>query len=439
MITQQQKQLAQQMLEFAKRNGCSACRIVIGSGTESSFEYRDTKLDELQQSSQNYLSATLFVDGRYGSYSTNRLEKKEVEKFIKNAIASTRYLAEDPYRTLPAPDRYYKGKDAPDACYDKQFDSINPDDKLQLAKATVEEIYQTDPRIISVSGSYGDGDWFDYRIDSNGFEGEKAQTSFSLSASVSLKGDGDARPESWWYDSALFWEKLQKTNIGKKALERALRKLGQEKIKSGVYPMIVDNMSVGRLLSPIIGALNGDQLAQRNSFLVDKLGQTIASEKLTLTDEPHLVQASGSRWFDAEGVATRQRAVIENGVLKTYLIDTYNANKLKVEPTISGVSVLTFKYGNNNLDEMIAQLKKGILVTGFNGGNSNSTTGDFSFGIEGFLIENGKLVKPISEMNITGNLLSLWASLVEVGNDARENSSWRTPSLLFDKVSFSGL
>ena len=439
MITQQQKQLAQQMLEFAKRNGCSACRIVIGSGTESSFEYRDTKLDELQQSSQNYLSATLFVDGRYGSYSTNRLEKKEVEKFIKNAIASTRYLAEDPYRTLPAPDRYYKGKDAPDACYDKQFDSINPDDKLQLAKATVEEIYQTDPRIISVSGSYGDGDWFDYRIDSNGFEGEKAQTSFSLSASVSLKGDGDARPESWWYDSALFWEKLQKTNIGKKALERALRKLGQEKIKSGVYPMIVDNMSVGRLLSPIIGALNGDQLAQRNSFLVDKLGQTIASEKLTLTDEPHLVQASGSRWFDAEGVATRQRAVIENGVLKTYLIDTYNANKLKVEPTISGVSVLTFKYGNNNLDEMIAQLKKGILVTGFNGGNSNSTTGDFSFGIEGFLVENGKLVKPISEMNITGNLLSLWASLIEVGNDARENSSWRTPSLLFDKVSFSGL
>jgi len=439
MITQQQKQLAQQMLEFAKRNGCSACRIVIGSGTESSFEYRDTKLDQLQQSSQNYLSASLFVDGRFGSYSTNRLEKKEVEKFIKNAIASTRYLAEDPHRTLPAPDRYYKGKDAPDDCYDKQFDSIQADDKLHLVKATVEEIYQTDPHIISVAASYGDGDWFSYIIDSNGFEGEKAQTSFSLSAEVSLKGDGDARPESWWYDSALFWEKLQKTDIGKKALERALRKLGQAKIKSGVYPMLVDNLNASRLLSPVIGALNGEQIAQKNSFLTDKLGQTIASEKLTLTDEPHLAQAQGSRWFDSEGVATRQRTVIENGVLKTYFIDTYNASKLKIEPTISGASVLTFKQGNRNLDEMIAQLKKGILVTGFNGGNSNSTTGDFSFGIEGFLIENGKLVKPISEMNVTGNLLSLWASLIEVGNDARESSSWRTPSLLFDKVNFSGL
>ena len=439
MITQQQKQLAQQMLKFAKRNGCSACRVSIGSGTESSFEYRNTKLEQLQQSSQNQLSLSLYVDGRFGSYSTNRLEKNEVEKFIKNAIASTRYLAEDPHRTLPALDKYYKGNDAPDACYDKQFDKLQPDDKLQLAKATVEEVYQTDPHIISVAASYNDNDWFDYRIDSNGFEGEKAQTSFSLNAEVSLKGEGDARPESWWYHSALFWEKLQKTDIGKKALERALRKLGQAKIKSGVYPMIVDNMNVGNLLSPVIRALDGNQLAQKDSFLINKLGEKIASEKLTLTDDPHLPQAQGSRWFDYEGVATCRRAVIENGILKTYFIDTYNANKLQIEPTISGTSVLTFQQGDRNLDELIAQLKKGIWVTGFNGGNSNSTTGDFSFGIEGFLIENGKLVKPVSEMNITGNLLSLWRSLVEVGNDAREFSSWRTPSLLFDGVSFSGL
>ena len=439
MITQQHKQLAQQILEFAKRNGCSACRISIGSGTENSFEYRDTKLDQLQQSSQSQMSIALYVDGRYGSYSTNRLDKKEIEKFIKNAIASTRYLAEDLHRRLPALDRYYKGNDAPDDCYDKQFDNIQPDEKLKLVKATVDEIYQTDPHIISVAASYEDENWFDYRIDSNGFEGEKAQTSFSLSAEVSLKGEGDARPESWWYDNALFWEKLQKTNIGKKALERALRKLGQTKIKSGIYPMLVDNMNAARLLSPIIGALNGEQLAQKNSFLIDKLGQKIVSEKLTLTDEPHLPQAQGNRWFDHEGVATRQRTVIENGVLKTYFIDTYNASKLKVEPTISGASILTFKQGNHNLDELIVQLKKGILITGFNGGNSNSTTGDFSFGIEGFLIENGKLVKPISEMNITGNLLSLWSSLIEIGNDARESSSWRIPSLLFDGVSFSGL
>jgi PmbA protein len=439
MITEQDKQLAQQMMDFAKQNGCSACRISIGSGTESEFEYRNTKLEKLQQSSQNQMSITLFVDGRYGVYSTNRIEKNELKKFIRNAIDSTRYLAEDPNRQLPAPDRYYKGKDATDECYDKQFDTLQADDKLRTAKDTVEEVFQTDPRIISVSGSYSDGDWFSYMIDSNGFEGQQAQTSFNISAEVSLKGDGDARPESWWYDSSPFWNQMQKEGVGKKALERALRKLGQEKIKSGKYPMLVDNMNTVRLLSPMISAMNGGALAQKNSFLIDMLGKKIAADRLTITDEPHLPKAQGCRRFDGEGVATQRRTVIENGVLQTYFIDTYNANRLKMEPTISGISILTFNTGNRNLDGMIADMKKGILVTGFNGGNSNGNTGDFSFGVEGFLVENGKLVKPVSEMNITGNLLTLWANLLEVGNDARLNSSWRVPSLLFDDVSFSGL
>jgi PmbA protein len=439
MISTQYKNLAQQIMAFAKQNGCSASRISIGSGTESSFGYRDTQLEQLQQSSSNQLSVALFVDGRYGSYSTNRMDKDEVEKFIKNAIDATRYLAEDANRTLPAANRYYTGADAPDTCYDNTLAQLPPDDKLNLAKATVEEVYNTHPRIISVAADYYDSEWFSYLIDSNGFEGERAQTAIEISASVSLKGDGDARPESWWYDSTLFWDKLQKEGIGKKALERALRKIGQEKIKSGKYTMVVDNMNIGNLLSPVISALSGGSLAQKDSFLIDKLGKKIAGTQLTLTDEPHIDRARGSRWFDNEGVATKRRAVIDNGVLQTYFIDTYNANRLKMEPTISGASLLTFRTGTKDLDGLVGSVGKGILVTGFNGGNSNSATGDFSFGVEGFLIENGKPVKPVSEMNVTGNLLTLWGNLAEVGNDPRTNASWRTPSLLFDDVSFSGL
>jgi PmbA protein len=439
MISEKHKELARQMLDFAKQNGCSASRISIGTGTENSFAFRDTQLEKLQQSSENSMSIILFVDGRYGSFSTNRLEKEELKKFIKNAIDSTRYLTEDPARTLPNPDKYYKGHDAPDTSYDATINRLQTEDKLQLAKAAVDEIYQTDARIISISSDYGDSDWFSYLVDSQGFEGEKAQTSFSLSASVSLKGDSDARPESYWYDSALFWDKLQKEGIGKKALERALQKLGQEKIKSGKYPMLVDNLNAGRLLSPIISAINGSSLAMKNSFLLDKLDTKIASEKLTIIDDPHITAAVGSRWFDYEGVATEKRSVIEKGVLKTYYIDTYNANKMGVAPTISSPSLLTFNQGNKDLSGLIKDLKKGILVTGFNGGNSNSSTGDFSFGIEGFLIENGKLAKPISEMNVTGNMLSLWDKLVAVGNDPRLNASWKIPSLMFDDVSFSGL
>jgi PmbA protein len=439
MISEKYKHLAQQLIAYAEGCGCSAVRISVATGTERSFEYRNTQLESLQQSATNQLTLNLFVDGRYGLFSTNRMEVNELKAFVKNAIDSTRYLAEDPHRALPAPDRYYRGTDAPDAGFDRQIELLRPEDMLQLGEATVEEVYRTDERLISVTASYGDSEEHSYLADSNGFEGEKAQTTFTLSAEVSLKGDGNARPEAWWYDTSLFLEQLQKKGIGTQALQRALSKLGQGKIESGKYPMIVDNRNAGKLLVPLISAMSGNALAQKDSFLLDKVGEKIASEKLTLTDAPHLPLAQGSRWFDSEGVATRTRAVIEKGVLKTCFIDTYNANRLAMEPTIGSASVLTFQPGSHDRQGLTAQLNKGILVTGFNGGNSNSATGDFSFGIEGFLIENGQLIKPISEMNITGNMLTLWSALVEIGNDAHTGSAWRTPSLLFDQVSFSGL
>jgi PmbA protein len=198
-------------------------------------------------------------------------------------------------------------------------------------------------------------------------------------------------------------------------------------------------MNAGQALSPIISALYGSSIQQKNSFLLDKLNQKVLGDKLTLIDEPHLVKASGARYFDNEGVATKRMPVFENGVLKTYFIDTYSANKMETKQTISSPSILTMQMGNKDTNGLIASVNKGILITGFNGGNCNSSTGDFSYGIEGFLIEKGKLTQPISEMNVTGNMITLWNNLVEVGNDPRQSSSWRIPGLLFDEVDFSGL
>ena len=237
---------------------------------------------------------------------------------------------------------------------------------------------------------------------------------------------------------SLFFDKLETKNIGTKALELALEKLGQAKVDSGNMPMIVENRSVGRLLGPVISALNGSSIQQKNSFLIDKIGKQIASEKLTITDDPFIVSGFGSRLFDSEGLATKKRPVFEKGVLKTYYIDTYYAKKLETAPTTGGTTNLVFETGKKDLEGLVAGLKKGILVKGFNGGNCNETTGDYSFGIEGFLIENGKITKPVSEMNITGNMKELWKNLVEVGNDIHETSSWLTPSLVFDNVAFSG-
>lgn len=439
MITNDNKKLAQWAMEYALKNGCQASRISLYNGSSSSFEIRDMKIDRLQQASENSLVVQIFVDGRYGSYSTNRLNKAELEKFIKDGIDATRFLAEDKARTLPDASLYYRGGGADLQLIDPKFDSIQPDDKVALAMNLCNEMMGKDDRIISANSSYSDEKDFKYMVASNGFEGETSGSSFSVSASVSIHGEGDARPESFWYDSSLYYDVLKKEGIGTKALERVLRKLGQKKVASGKYKMVVDNMNSARLLSPIIDAIYGSSIQQKNSFLLDKLNQQVLGDKVTLTDEPHLIKASGARYFDGEGVATKRMPVFENGVLKTYYIDTYTANKMEVSPTIASPSIFTMQLGTKDTEELITSVDNGLLITGFNGGNCNSTTGDFSYGVEGFLIESGKLTQPISEMNATGNMITLWNNLLEAGNDPRTFSSWRIPSLLFDEVDFSGL
>ncbi|EGJ70778.1 peptidase U62 modulator of DNA gyrase [Bacteroides coprosuis DSM 18011] len=439
MISTEYKKLSEWAMDFALKNGCQSAKVILQEGVNSSYSLRDAKIETLEQASEMALGFHLYVDGRFGSFSTNRLDKKELEQFIKTGIEATRYLAVDKARTLPTSDRYYKG-DLPNLqLYDNSFENIHPDEKVAIAKKVAHEILGKDNRILSVSSSYSDGSSSVYQITSNGFEGETDRSWYNVSSSVSIKGEGEARPSDFWYDSAIYFSDLNTNGIGAKALERTLRKLGQKKVKSGKYTMLIDSLTSSRLLSPLLGATYGNALQQKNSFLEDKLNEKIGSSLFTLYDRPHIKRASGARYFDGEGVATQTREIFTEGVLNTYFIDTYVGNKMGITPTISGPSLLEMKLGPNNLEELISSLDKGILVTAFNGGNSNSSTGDFSFGVEGFLIEHGRLTQPISEMNITGNLITLWASLIGVGNDPKLSSSWRIPSLVFDNVDFSGL
>lgn len=434
----QYKELAHWAMDFALKNGCRECRITVYSGTDSSFDFRDLMLENLQQSSESGMRIELFVDGRYGQYVTNRLKKDEIESFIKQGITSTKYLEKDECRVLPDISLCYKGGSPDLELYDPNIDKVSPDEKVQLAKANAAEIYQTDDRIISVNAGYGDGENYSYIVQSNGFEGERASTWFSIHAGVTTKGAGDARPAAGWGESAIYFDKLPKSGYGKTALERCLRKLGQQKTATGRYTMIVDYLNSTRLLSPLLSAIYGSSIQQKNSFLMDKMNEKVGSEKLTLIDNPHLLHTPGARYFDYEGIATQKRTIFEKGLLKTFFLDTYNAKKLNMPQTISGPSTLILEPGHKSLDQLVQSQQRAILVTGFNGGNQNSSTGDFSYGIEGFLIENGAITQPIAEMNITGNLLELWQNLIEIGNDPRLSSSYRIPSLVFADVNFSG-
>jgi PmbA protein len=447
MIKNKIKNIAGYALDSCLKNGCTAARLTLNNNIQSSYSVRNDKLDRLQQANGSSLYVQIFTEGKYGAYSTNRMERHELDNFISNAVDATKYLTPDNCRVLPDKSLYYKGKGEGLEQYDSSFPSIDPDKKCDIAFNCAAEIYKKDPMIISVNCEYGDSDDYTYIIDSQGFEGEGSQTTFTLSAECSVKGTGDSKPEGWWYESSIFIDKLLKEGVGTKAFERAASRLNPRKLKSGKYNLVVENTVSSRLISPIISALNGTSIQQNNSFLKGKIGEKVFSEGFTLTDNPHLRGAYGSRFFDSEGIATKEMNIIEKGIVTNYYINTYNSLKLKLPVTIEGPSVpsCVFNYPGKTveshicLEHILTKCEKGILVTGFNGGNSNSSTGDFSFGVQGFYFENGIILYPIKEMNITGNIIKLWNGIAEIGTDPRMSGRWLIPTLAFESVNFSGI
>lgn len=438
MTKEEKYSLAKAAIEHALKKGAQQASVAIGESRSNEVEIRDRQIDRLTESNRNSLTIRLYVDKKYSAHSTNRLKKEDVLKFAEEAIAATRFLAEDQYRSLPEPELFYKGGGSDPAVFDPKLENIDAKSKIDLAMQLLDEAYGKDERIISVTSYYSDTISSDILVTSNGFRGDAARTDISLYVTVSVKSE-TGRPSDYWFESNLFFDRLVKTGIGTKALERVLRKINPGKISSGKYPMIVENRVAMNLLGPVYNALQGYSIYQKQSFLAGREGKQVASSVMNIEDDPTMPSEPGSRLFDDEGLAAVKRVIVENGILKHYYIDTYYGKKLGMKPTSGSSSNVIFRRGDKDLNGLIKSLKKGILVTGFNGGNCNGSTGDFSYGIEGFYIENGKIIHPVNEMNITGNMNDLWLRLADAGNDYIKGSPAKIPSLLIDNVDFSGI
>lgn len=438
MNTTEKYEIADLVIKHAIKCGADQVAVAINDSASRHIEIREQKIDRLQESISNGLNLTLYVEKKYSSHSTNLLKKEELLKFVEGAVAATRYLSEDEFRYLPDTELYYKGGGEDLKTSDLAINTLDAKTKIELARQAEGEIYGTDPRIISITTSYDDSVGSDILVTSNGFKGENTGSYAGISASVSVKGE-KGRPSDYWGEYSVFYDKLIKTGIGKTALERTIRKLDPKKITSGKYQMVVDRLVVSNLIGPFISALYGSSMYQKNSFLIGKANTKVASEKLSMEDDPLMITGWGSRHFDAEGLNAQKRTIVENGILKNYYIGTYYGRKLDLKPTSLNPSNIVFKTGDKDLNGLVKSVSKGVLVTGFNGGNCNGSTGDFSYGIEGFLIEKGEIVHPVNEMNISGNMKDFWNTLAEVGNDPYPYSNYLTPSMLFDKTDFSGL
>ena len=453
MITSNEISLAKHCIRHATCSGASAARISLNKTVTDSYTILNGELDKVSHCADRSIYIYLFVDGRYGTFSTNRLEKDELEDFVVKAIEMVRMLGEDSCRRLPDPER--TAKDAVTGreleLFDEQNLSLDSGTRLsnalKLSKYSEIKSKEEGFTLISEECEYSCTADDNYVADSNGFEGRHSETTFGTFSEMTIQDENGSKYSGYWWQTCPRYDETD-YEIGKRALQRAISQIGPKKRRSGVYRMVVDSTVSSRLTSPLFTALNASAIQQKMSFLEDSLGKQIFPEGMTIMDLARTPGKNGSRLFDTEGTATKDAPIIENGIVRQYFVNTYHSEKMGIPATIEDISrpcLMPFIKGSDlqdgekevSLEDILKLAQNGILVTGFNGGNCNPVTGDFSFGIEGFAFSKGRITHPVREMLITGNLMELWNNLLAAGNDARPSSRWQIPTLAFEGVAFS--
>lgn len=444
MISKEELGLAEKCLELSMKEGATHCRVTINKSTSDLLDTLNGEVDKVTHCLDRSLSLSLFIDGKFASFSTNRLDENELAGFVHTSAEITRVLETDACRALPTPDRCCQDalSGTEMGLYDPEYEQMDSERRKGLALSHCLDLAQPHEgfRIISEEGQYSDSEFDSITIDSNGLFCRHAETSFEYASEVTIEAEDGNKYSNYWWTSSPKLKDFDFDRIGQTALEKAVEQIGSCSTHSGKRTMVVRREMAHRLVTPLLNALGGYSLQQDNSFLMDSLEKEVFSPMLNIVDEPHRKGESGSRLYDSEGVATRTLPIIENGKVKTYFINTYIANKMGLAPTIEDATRPHLLASEAGLDEkaILEKCGEGILVTGFNGGNCNSATGDFSYGVEGFEFKDGKIGRPVNEILITGNFVDLWSHLKYAGDDVRKDMSKLIPTLAFDDVDFSG-
>lgn len=433
-------------LRSIREQGIQEARVVLLENSESQVQYRNGQAEQIRQSSVRSLAITMWDEGREGFFYTNDTTPEQVSNLIRRSAQTTRLLQPDSFRGLPDASRYYHGTSETLNNYDYELPTIGKDQKLSVVRQMDSvNTPQTDSRIISTNSSYSDRIHRAWYADTNGLDVQEQSSRATITQSITVNGHDGQHPMDGWGQTRIGWNHMgeslaaQAPEVCTTALRRTLNKIGQHPISSGTYTMMVESPVAEHLLQPILNALAGQALWQGTSFLKDCLHQRVVSPLFTLVDDPQIPGTRGSTYFDYDGVRTQRRVIFQDGILQTYFLDTPNSRRLQMEPTTQGVHHLILSTTESNGIDITQADQQYILVTDFNGGNCDPTTGKFSYGIEGFLMQGSVILQPISGMNITGDMLSLWQNLIGVGNDADPWEVNLIPSLTFQNVQFGGV
>jgi len=434
--------LAQQTMDRARRLGANEATVSVSRSSELSLVRRAGKIEQATKATSRSLSVSLLVDDRFSTHSSSDLRPDALEAFLVRAIGATRVLEPEPERRQPDVSLCGRGvSEAELDGVDATFPTLTVEDRRAASEALEAAVDALPERkqVLSATIYVGDSSDSGVRVMSNGFFGERSGTGFGAGVEMTLEEPGGRRPEATAWYSAMHRADLPGPEVlAAEAWKKAAERLGSKAIASGKYPMLLQNQVAGRILGVLGGPLSGSELHQQRSFLAGRVGTPIANSALTLRDVPNLRRGLGSRPWDGDGLVAREMSVIEAGVLRNYYINTYYGRKLGVPATTGGRSNWVVTPGTRTPAEILADVPSCIVVTGFLGGNSNGLTGDFSFGIQGLLVERGEVVAHLSEMNVSGNIEQVLGRMVEPASDVWTWSSTRSPSLFFDSMQFSG-
>jgi PmbA protein len=406
------------------------------------------QVDTIKHSREQRLSLRVFAGKASAAASTSDLSRPSLERVVDEATALARVTAEDPHAGLPDPAELVSA--VPDLELEERGgEDLAPEAKVELARQAEAAALESDPRIANSEGAeYWDRHARYVYATSHGFARGYATTAFGLSVSPVASADGEMQRD-YWYSAARHRGALEEpAAIGRTAARRALRRLGGRKVKTVEVPVIFDPDTAASLVRAIAGAASGPALYRRASFLVDRLGKRIAAPAVTIVDDGLIPRALGSRPFDGEGLATRSTVVVGEGVLESYLLDSYSARKLGLRSTHhasrdgAGVGVSTtnliLKPGSTPPGELIGSVKSGLYVTELIGFGVNGVTGDYSRGAVGLWIDNGELAYPVEEVTVAGNLLEMFGAIEGIGNDLVMRDRTVSPTLLVGRMVVAG-
>jgi PmbA protein len=442
--------LAQDIVRRAMAGGATAAECVVREGDEFSTLVRLGQVETLKESGSRAIGVRVFHGQRAASTYSSDFSRASLNRMVKSALELARITSEDPFAGIPEPSQLGSLSGDLDL-YHADVYSLAGAERISYARRTEKAALDYDPRIKnSEGGSFDAASGHKILANSNGFVGEYRRSYCSVAAVPIAQADNGAMQRDYWFSVARSLSRLDSPeDVGKMAAQRTVRRLGARKVKTAQVPVVFDPLVANSILNHIFEGVNGDSVYRGASFLAGKLGQKIAGDHVTVIDDGTMPGGFGTSPFDGEGIRSRRTVVIENGVLQSYLLNTYTAKKLGLQTTANASRGLAgtpgigpgnyfLQPGTKTPKEIIAAIPEGLYVAEFLGHGVNLVTGDYSRGASGLWISGGELAYPVEEITVAGNLKEIFFNISEIGNDLEFRGAVACPTIRIDGLTVGG-